>query len=252
MTRSSSPQRRDGLERLRSQNPVPPHLAGGGPDEAGRAALADILALPVTAAPGGPPAPTVRRRSPRPRLTAFVAAGATLLALLAGVGWTTHPIHRHVETSWANAYPTVPEMVRAGDAVVVGRVTGVQGTSVDRDTEIRYTDFEVTVDTWIAGAKAPSPVVVHQMGSASGFVTEDVADDPLLRVGERDVLVLSAYAPGRYYVTGGPTGRFPVDGDRVSSLPAGLVQMPADRSLAAFEEQLAATARAAGKATANS
>lgn len=243
MNRASRHDVQAAMNWLAARNPVPAQALGPELDERARGDLMTILgsepAQPDRAAPG-------RRR----RVVLMAAAGGVVaLAGLAGVGWFTHPIHRHLGTSWANAYPSTQQMIGVSDAVVVGRVSHVVGTTVDPDTGMRYTDFTFVVDSWIVGARGPASVTVHQLGSASGFVTEDVADDPLLRVGEHDVLFLSGYAPGRYFITGGPTGRFTVDGAGVHSLPAGLTQVTPGLSLTTFEQELQAAAHAQGKAT---
>jgi len=132
-----------------------------------------------------------------------------LVALTIGA-LTTHPLKEVVDSSWANAYPTMKEMVANADAVVMGTVVGVDGVEVSPQADnLIYTNYSFRVDKWIVGSGS-STILLHQMGGAVGLREVSVPDDPPFVVGESNVLFLTEYAPGKYNVMGGPTGRLQV------------------------------------------
>jgi len=66
----------------------------------------------------------------------------------------------------------------------------------------------------------------------------EVEDDPLFRVGETMVLFLREYAPGPFYVIGGPTGRFEVIHGTVVSCQPESVRLPANQTLDQFASEV--------------
>ncbi len=55
----------------------------------------------------------------------------------------------------------------------------------------------------------------QETGGVIGNVRYEVSDDPLFREGEQAVLFLHQYRPEYYFVEGGPSGRFTVQGGMV-------------------------------------
>ncbi len=182
---------------------------------------------------------------PSHRLVALAAVAAAVTSC-GGTGITTHS---ETDASWANAYPTVAAMGQHADVIVVGRVTGIAATGVDTFTGtaqgVPYTDYDVLVTRWVAGTEASRTVRVHQSGVRHGANTEGIRDDPLLTVGEQDVLFLHRYMTGRYNILGGPTGRFPVKANVVTALSGGIARDGVPQSLATFSTR-ARTAHAQG------
>jgi hypothetical protein len=58
-------------------------------------------------------------------------------------------------------------------------------------------------------------VVITQTG-ADG--KDEIKDDPLFKSGEGYLLFLHEYEPGKYFVTGGPQGRYKIIGGKVYSM----------------------------------
>jgi hypothetical protein len=111
-----------------------------------------------------------------------------------------------LHASWANAYPTFAAMVKNSDAIVRGTV-GAASPTILQD-KVPYTDFTFHVTTWIKTKdEQPSDISIHQTGGTTDSAIEIVDDDPLLVVGTAYVLFLNEYAPGKYFIVGGPTGR---------------------------------------------
>ncbi|MGZ6855083.1 MAG: hypothetical protein ACXVGC_13625 [Mycobacteriaceae bacterium] len=178
-------------------------------------------------------------------------AAVGVVAAAVGAAYAVHPFHHEVDASWAQAYPTLDEMTQHADAVVSGHVIGEQGTETSAsDASLIYTDFTFHVDTWVAGKPDGDVVLLHQVGGASGFNSSEVQDDPAFKIGEQDVLFLKMYAPGKYFVMGGPTGRMPVSvANTVTSMPASVLKVTGAPSRSAFIGQVKRIAVAQGKAS---
>lgn len=164
----------------------------------------------------------------------IVATGAVALVLTGLVGCSSSsqtppasaakPNQITLEASWANAYPSVQQMTSAADAVVLGSVGKAEATTVKGG--IDYTDFSFTVEQWLKGKPTASStaILIHQTGGTASGVTMVEGDDPLLVAGERDVLYLHQYAPGKYFILGGPTGRDQVLNGQATPMAAGIAR----------------------------
>jgi len=182
------------------------------------------------------------------KMKLLVAAALGATALLGTVGCTAAGTDGHgadkpavvkLDASWAQAYPSVSEMSSHADAVVVGSVTKVLGTTVKGD--VPYTDFAYHVDTWIKPVATPSAdIQIHQTGGTANDQYQEISGDPLLTVGEHSVLYLRQYEPGKYLIMGGPTGRLLVTNGKVAALPEGIAR----DGLPASVSQFTATAQA--------
>src|SRR5487761_1710802 len=112
----------------------------------------------------------------------FTSAVIVLLAMLAcGPGAQTGEV-THLDADWAILYHDLGQLKLASDLAVAGTFTSMSG----------QTD--------------------QTGGTVNGHVAQ-IADDPLFKVGERVVLFLHEYSPGRYFVVGGPSGRFELQAD---------------------------------------
>lgn len=182
------------------------------------------------------------------RLGLSVVGAVAVGAGLVGVAVVVHPIRHAVDASWAEVYPSYGQMTRHADAVVQGQVLESLGAHKGpQDPSTIYTDFSFRVDKLVAGTKTAPIITLHQMGGSMGFEQEDVKDDPLLVPGERDLLFLKNYAPGRFYVMGGPTGRLLVKGSTLTPLPGGALPTRPGESLATVERTVAGIAVAQAK-----
>jgi hypothetical protein len=118
-----------------------------------------------------------------------------------------------LEASWAGNYPDLHSLKQAADLAIRGRIAGVASVTTEQGTP--YTDFNVSVSKVLvsrSGAR-PSTILLHQTGALEGNTLYQIDDDPLFQVGEQVILFLHEYAPGRYFVLGGPRGRLEVDKD---------------------------------------
>lgn len=123
--------------------------------------------------------------------------------------------------SWAEYYADIGELCDAADLIAVGEIDRVISESSEKVAEARWggvllytTDFAFRIEQVIKGEEVEE-ILLHQTGVAG---KQEVRDDPLFEQGERCVLFLREYEAGKYYVLGGPQGRFEIIDDEVFSM----------------------------------
>jgi hypothetical protein len=126
------------------------------------------------------------------------------------------------EVSWANSYKNLEELSDVADMIAVGEVKDVLGVTSDVVSEARwgpislhFTDFSFSVDQVLKGPRAVSEILIHQTGAKG---KDEISDDPLLEIGDKYVLFLHEYETGKYYILGGPQGRFQIINEHVFSM----------------------------------
>lgn len=133
-----------------------------------------------------------------------------------------HQAEKHValSASWAVGYQSIAELRRDADLVVLGSITGIAGVENDSNG-LPFTDFTFRIERVISDPKARrglSSITLHQTGGVMNGYRYEVEDDTLFSIGERAILFLREYSPGKYHVIGGPTGRFRSSGGRVAPI----------------------------------
>jgi hypothetical protein len=127
------------------------------------------------------------------------------------------------EASWGHFYNNFREMFSDSfvDAVVFGEISRVVSVQIEPSPKaasgslhLAFTDFEFKIERTLKGKEA-GMIILHQTGAEGDF---EIHDDPLFKIGEKYVLFLHKYEEGKYFVTGGPQGRFKVIGDKVYSM----------------------------------
>ncbi|MFZ5469487.1 MAG: hypothetical protein ACOZIN_08630 [Myxococcota bacterium] len=120
------------------------------------------------------------------------------LCLVAGAGFATTMVA-----------VDVPGLTKGSDAVVHGKVTGIEAKwSGDRRRIFTEVSLEV-VETW-KGAP-PARLVIVQPGGVVGDVGQRVEGVAHFRVGEEVVVFLEARGTGRYLVSGMAQGKYRVE-----------------------------------------
>jgi hypothetical protein len=132
--------------------------------------------------------------------------------------------------SWAEYYRSMSDLKAHADLAVVGTVSSIAPAVRPQGAPV-YQMVTVAVEgtSWARaqGTSAPSSVTFEQTGGTYQGVTYQVDDDPLFHVGDRAVLFFTEYSPGKYRVTGGPTGRFGIVGGQVrATVPDGVQVAP--------------------------
>ena len=143
-----------------------------------------------------------------------------------------------IAASWAQ-YGNMAELHAEADLIAAGIIGGTTEEGEEKIGEPRwgadylyYTDFSFKVEQVIKG-KEVKEIAIHQIGM-SGEV--QLADDPLFRLDENWILFLREYEPNKYFVLGGPQGRFKVIEGKVFSMDHVLpeeVMLPTDKTLEA-------------------
>lgn len=128
------------------------------------------------------------------------------------------------QASWPTYYGSIAALTADAPLVVVGAVTGVaNATAVEQSAgavtaSLIFTDVTVRIDRVLRGTAPGATVQVRQTGGTANGTRLEVADDPLLQVGDQYVLFLRPGGADTYAVVGGPQGRLVLRNGRVSSL----------------------------------
>lgn len=153
-----------------------------------------------------------------------IVSSTLLLVVALGVAGCSQTRHSY-DTKWSAGYNNIHDLAVHSDVVAAGTVTKEIGHATDPNG-ITRTDFAFTISRALkATAGKPlapgSTITLHQTGGKdpSGNVVQ-AEDDPVFTVGEAATLFLHEYEPGKYYVIGGPNGRFKTT-NKAKSGPAG-------------------------------
>jgi hypothetical protein len=147
-----------------------------------------------------------------------------------------------VRPAWPQTFTDLTALKASSDLGVEGTVTTVGQASRgnDHDTSVT-TPVEIHIDkvVWNPRRQQVGPsVTIHQIGGYIGNTFFSVEDDPLLKQGEHTLVFLKASGPHGYEVSGGPTGRFVIDGFAVLPASRAGLQLPGGTTLSDFEAQL--------------
>lgn len=133
-----------------------------------------------------------------------------------GVSWSEDAV------SWAESYASIKDLSTKADLIAVGTVKDVVGVTSDVIGNPRwgadilyFTDFAFSVEHVLKGPQDVGEVIIHQTGAAG---KQEIRDDPLLKRGDKYVLFLHEYETGKYYILGGPQGRFQIIENQVFSM----------------------------------
>jgi predicted alpha/beta-hydrolase family hydrolase len=140
-----------------------------------------------------------------------------------------------MEASWAVGYTDLKSLKAASDVAIEGTIAAVAGETVAEN--IPFTDFTLSIHKVVYdphGRIHGTTVLVHQTGGIVNNTLNENSDDQLFRVGEQVVLFLHEYDPGKYFVEGGPTGRFEVRSGIVSAASTDGMAVPPSTSIDAF------------------
>ncbi len=167
----------------------------------------------------------------------FTTAATAVILVLAGSSLTkTSDSDSHVtyiSATYARLYVSLEKMANSNytDAIVEGVVvdarSGIHKVSDPSGYGIIYTDYSFEVKLVLKGSLKPSDTILIRLtgGTVNGRTTV-MREDPLLKVGETLILFLHQWESGKYFIEGGPQGRFIVQDGRVYSL--GEIHKPAE------------------------
>ena len=182
----------------------------------------------------------------RNSLLAFVGIAAILLLSLSACGSGTENQTGRADASWSQYFKSLKDLKHNSDFAVSGDITSIGAAVQPSDGGFVYSDVTLTVKRvfWSAhpSKTVPSTVLFHQNGGAYNGKTYALEDDPLYQVGQHVVLFFTEYSPGKYRVTGGPTGRFLIENNQVRPLVSNGVQLASNTD----ENEFAKMTSAAG------
>ncbi len=152
----------------------------------------------------------------------MIIAMVAFLAILCSVSVSMQNLTFEVDVSWAKGYAGIEDLSAEADLIAVGTVKNIVGVTGDVIGEDRwgpiilyFTDYAFSVERVLKGPQDIREVVIHQTGAAG---KEEIRDDPLLERGDGYVLFLHEYDTGKYYILGGPQGRFQIIENKVFSM----------------------------------
>jgi len=139
-----------------------------------------------------------------------------------------------VNVCWARGYGSLKELVASPYTTVIVKGVVIEAKSYveglhepTRGPGLIFTDYLLEVQLVLKGSLNVSDVItIHQTGGTIGEAVMTVWDDPPLSVGDALILFLYEYEPGKYYIEGGPQGRFILRDGLVYSL--GEIHEPAE------------------------
>lgn len=161
-------------------------------------------------------------------LAAVIAVPIIVVTAVAGDNESDNPgqvsgqSSSELSASWAYAYLSIQDLHAAADLVAVGTIDKVlseQPEGLGKETKgfVLYgTDFAFDVEEVLKGKTEAQQISIHQTGASAK--QQQINDDPLMAPGEQYVLFLQKYEAGKYFILGGPQGRFKISDDSVYSM----------------------------------
>ncbi len=128
-----------------------------------------------------------------------------------------------IDVSWDQSYSNIDDLVSDSfvDLIVVGMIDRVVEITKTKEAEtsqgpvyVYFTDFNFRIESVLKGTDRKE-IVIHQTGAESGG---QINEDPLFGPGERYLLFLHEFAPGKSFVVGGPEGRYRIIDGKVFSM----------------------------------
>ena len=156
----------------------------------------------------------------------FILALSSLIIIVSTLGLGIHHLTKppsptsnlkYMILFW-EGYESVEPMAQAPevDVIVRGTIKDVEYEGLGSNVESKY----LFKPHWVVkGLSTLRAIWVYQSGGITPLGETYVAfGDPLMQVGDFLILFLHEWAPRKYYVVGGPQGRFMVQGGQVYSI----------------------------------
>jgi hypothetical protein len=115
--------------------------------------------------------------------------------------------------SWGEYYKATSDLKTNADFAIDGTVSELSDAVFPSDAPVfTMVTIDVNRELWRRSSyqSVPKKFTLEQTGGIRQNVKFEVEDDPLFTVGEHVALFVREYAPGKFKIVGGPTGRFVV------------------------------------------
>ncbi len=122
----------------------------------------------------------------------------------------------YLEASWAEYFEDIDSLCENSDIIAIVKPTSVnkQGSSLGFPT----IDFNADVVDLIYGNEELKQVVITQTGGYTDDTIYEIADDPLLEIGQKYLIFGRFNDMGTVTILGGPQGRFLYDDGKLNNL----------------------------------
>lgn len=167
----------------------------------------------------------------------FASTSCSLVLLSACSSSSTTPRVVTLEASWAEYYTSLKDLKQHTDIAVLGSISSIAPAVKPADGGPVYSMVTVTVNRvlWKHNqSTSPSAITFQQTGGTYKNVTYQISDDPLFHIGDQTILFFTEYSPGKYRVSGGPTGHFSVENGMVRPIVSDGAQLPASTDVSHF------------------
>jgi hypothetical protein len=173
-------------------------------------------------------------------LTSYVLWGIVFLSgCSSGSSYEQTPTTVTLDTSWTRLYHDIKSLKHDSDVVISGTVTGIAKTDTSQSPVMTDYNFQIHQILWDPHKRIQGTgLIVRQTGGVANGTRYVVEDDPLFQIGQQAVLFLHEFNSGYYFVLGGPSGRFLVQGGIVKTVNAEGVSLPSGLSENSFNAQI--------------
>ncbi|MBN1682692.1 hypothetical protein JW865_03975 [Candidatus Bathyarchaeota archaeon] len=125
-----------------------------------------------------------------------------------------------IYASYHHKYHNITEMSLDSDLIIIGYVSSMSLASnipQQLTTQVLFTDNIVTVTKILKGVCVVKDIIVRQTGGIINGIKQEVYDDPLFQKDVLMLLFLKKFDDNKYFVIGGPQGRYEIHEDRIFS-----------------------------------
>ncbi|HEU5374733.1 MAG TPA: hypothetical protein VFV38_04775 [Ktedonobacteraceae bacterium] len=173
----------------------------------------------------------------------FTLIFSLLLTLVACAPSSSSPQVVTLDASWAEYYTSLSDLKQHSDIAVRGTISYIAPTVKPANGPVySMVTVKISQAIWNRHHTPVSPTITfEQTGGTYNHVTYQVSDDPLFHVGDQVILFFKEYSPGKYRISGGPTGRFSIQNGVVRPIVSDGVKLSGSPDASHFAAELQAS-----------
>lgn len=123
-----------------------------------------------------------------------------------------------LNASWGEGYEDIKEITLASDMIAMIKVVSVAETGMEQ--QLPYTIYNATVMQGVYNAEDGQDILIYMTGGETEEAIFEIADCPLLKIGEEVLLFGQGGPDPNIYGMKGPDGRLILENGTLSSLSA--------------------------------